>query len=94
MKKIFSIFVCAVFLLTNFLCIAFATEKPIIYSTVETANAGESLRLPILIDNNIGIMGFKLNFSYDSSILTPVSVEYGDTIDYGLQDRLYTLREV
>lgn len=33
-------------------------------------------------------MGFKLSFDYDSDLLTPVSVGYGDIISGGLQDNI------
>ncbi len=88
MKKIISIILCGVFLLCNFVCVAWAVDSATVYSTATTAKAGEALRVPVCISNNNGLMGFRLNFSYDSSVLTPVSVEYGETVDSGLQDNI------
>ncbi len=35
---------------------------------------GDTVQIPVSITNNHGIMGYKLRFSYDSSLLEPVSV--------------------
>lgn len=88
MKKTISIILCGVLLLCNFVCIASAINSATVYSTVNIAKAGEVLKLPVCISNNSGVMGFRLNFSYDSSVLTPISVEYGEIVDYGLQDNI------
>lgn len=88
MKKIVSIILCGVLLLCSLSCIASAASSATVYSTATTAKAGKGLKVPVCISNNSGLLGFRLNFSYDSSVLTPVSVEYGNTVDYGLQDNI------
>lgn len=68
--------------------IAYAGEKPTIFADNIAANAGETVSIPIQIKNNTGLAGFSLEFSYNSSLLTPLSVTTGDIIQSGLDDNL------
>ena len=53
-----------------------------------TAEPGTTVYVPVSIDNNPGIMGYKLTVKYNPDHLTPKSVEYADTISSGLQDNI------
>lgn len=80
---IFSIFCCFIF------PVSAANETGAnVYSLEQYVGAGETLKVPVYISNNSGFLGFKLNFEYDSSILTPINVEYGEAISYGIEDNI------
>lgn len=66
----------------------FAATQPTVYADSINANAGQMVRIPILISNNSGLAGAKLQFSYDETKLTPISVESGDVFSSGLQDNI------
>lgn len=59
-----------------------------VYSENQSGYSDEPIKIPVYISGTCGILGFKINFSYDSSVITPSSVEYGDVVDYGLQDNI------
>lgn len=48
--------------------------------------AGGTVRIPVYIKYNNGIMGFGLTVEYDDSILTPISVSRGEILTDGLMD--------
>jgi hypothetical protein len=92
MKKytsFFLMFVFALSLMTFTQSPTYANTNTTIYSDYsETVSAGENLKLPVCINNNTGLMGLRLNIGYDSDVLTPASVEYGDVFNSGLQDNI------
>ncbi|MCM1115441.1 MAG: cohesin domain-containing protein [Clostridium sp.] len=59
-----------------------------VYSDFSDATAGSTIRVPVSIKNNTGILGWKLTFDYDKDVLTPISVDYGDVISGGIQDNI------
>mgnify|MGYP002510615359 CR=1 FL=1 len=59
-----------------------------VYSDVSSATAGSTIRVPVSIKNNTGILGWKLTFDYDTDVLTPISVDYGEVISGGIQDNI------
>lgn len=59
-----------------------------VYSESISATAGQTVKVPVMIKDNAGIMGWKLTFDYDTDVLTPISVEYGEVISGGLQDNI------
>ena len=59
-----------------------------VYSEEISATAGQTVKVPVMIRDNAGIMGWKLTFDYDTDVLTPLSVEYGEVISGGLQDNI------
>ncbi len=63
-------------------------ETTTVYSDSISAVAGSEISVPVRIKNNSGAMGFALEFEYDSTVLTPVSVEKGSLITSGLDDNL------
>lgn len=64
-------------------------EKSIkVYSENNIATLGETVKIPIYISNNTGLIGFKITLDYDYKILTPISVFAGDIISSGLQDNI------
>ena len=52
---------------------------------IGSANPGQTITIPVKINNNPGIMGFSVSVKYDKTALTPVSVSSG-TILNGLFD--------
>lgn len=69
---------------------ALAQVNPTVFSEIDMdkVNAGETIRVPVSIKNNTGILGWKLTFDYDADVLTPISVDYGDIISGGIQDNI------
>ncbi len=65
-----------------------AQDVGTVYADNISTNAGESVRIPVLIKNNAGLAGAKLLFTYDADVLTPISVDAGDVFDSGLQDNI------
>ena len=63
-------------------------ETTTVYSDSISAVAGSEISVPVRIKNNSGVMGFALEFEYDSTVLTPVSVEKGSLITSGLDDNI------
>lgn len=59
-----------------------------VYSDISSAKAGSTIRVPVSIKNNTGILGWELKFDYDVDVLTPISVDYGDVISGGIQDNI------
>lgn len=59
-----------------------------VYSDIKSATAGATIRVPVSIKNNTGILGWKLTFDYDTDVLTPISVDYGEVISGGIQDNI------
>lgn len=66
-----------------------ADEGRTIYSNNLTdVKVGDTLHIPIYLKNNDGILGFKLNFSYDENVFEAVSVDNGAVFSGGLQDNI------
>ncbi|MBQ9531415.1 MAG: leucine-rich repeat protein [Eubacterium sp.] len=63
-------------------------ETTTVYSDSISVVAGSEISVPVRIKNNSGAMGFALEFEYDATVLTPVSVEKGNLITSGLDDNL------
>ncbi|MGN0005158.1 MAG: cohesin domain-containing protein, partial [Candidatus Gastranaerophilaceae bacterium] len=92
-KKIISLLLCAIIIISSILSfnyISFAAGNPTVYSNSSNTEiyAGETVRIPISIRDNSGLMGWKLTFNYDKDVLTPTSVDYGDVISGGIQDNI------
>lgn len=88
MKKIISIILCLVLVAVSMsIAVSAASAVNVVLGTT-TATAGETVKVPVRLLNNSGVMGFKLIFKYDSKVLTPTSVEYGAAMSYGLQDNI------
>ena len=91
MKKVFSVLL-SLLILCSVLTEAMpatADDTTRIYSGfTESANAGQSVKIPVCISGNTGLMGFRLDFDFDDDTVTPVSVEYGDVITSGIQDNI------
>ena len=53
--------------------------------TVESAEAlaGDTIYVPVSISDNTGIAGFDFKLNYDSTYLTPISIESGDVLASG-----------
>ena len=55
-----------------------------VYSETVAATAGSEVLCSIRIRDNPGLMGFKLTFTYDESVLSPISVRKGEVIQSGM----------
>lgn len=64
---------------------ASATEGiPVLYAEPVAATPGAEIAVPIYVENNNGIMGFKVNVRYDSSVLQNPSITRGDLTSAGM----------
>lgn len=96
MKKVLSVLLSVCLMLgavsaadfSVFSALAADENSPTVYSDDIVTEAGKTARIPIKIENNTGIMGWKLTFTYDPKVLTPLSVETGDVISSGIQDNI------
>ena len=59
-----------------------------VYSQNMSADAGEIVKVPVYIGGNSGLLGLKLTFDYDPAVLSPINVEYGPAMSYGIQDNI------
>lgn len=82
-----SIVLSAIMIVTSVLTV-FAVSNPTIYADEISVESGSTTRIPIKISNNNGLAGVKLQFDYDATMLTPISVEAGDVFTSGLQDNI------
>ena len=74
MKKIISLILVAMLLLSTFQVSIFASTNPTISCSNVTANAGDTVSVDVNLTNNPGIVSMTLNVEFDSSALTLVSV--------------------
>ena len=65
---------------------AYVNEPARIYSDNLEVNAGETVDVPVYIENNPGISGFTIYMTYDDSVFTPVCVNDNDLSGYGMLD--------
>lgn len=83
-RNIYILFiVCCLLFLWMFSAVAAETR---VYVEAVSAAAGSEVLCPVRIQGNPGLMGFKLTFTYDSAVLTPVSVQKGEVTQSGLLD--------
>ncbi len=61
-----------------------------IYAKTITAKAGDTIEIPIKIENNGGFMGFSVSVSYDDKIFTPTAVSKGEMLSGLFNDNLTT----
>lgn len=57
-----------------------------VYSNQIKASPGDTVKIPVMISNSTGLMGFSIILTYDKDAFTPVSVEKGGLIGSGLFD--------
>ena len=86
-KKIVSVFLAVCLVLSSVLSCGITASADTAYNiysdpTVD-AIAGETVSVPVYISDNEGLMGYDLNFTYDDSVLTPVSVTQGSILSDG-----------
>ena len=55
---------------------------------IATANYGDVITVPVFISNNKGIMGYSLNFEYNSTQLQPVEVTRGSGFSGSFNDSI------
>lgn len=88
MKRFTSILLCIVLMFASMSIVANAAGTVNVVLGTTDATAGETVRVPVRLENNSGVLGFKLIFKYDSKVLTPISVDCGEVISQGLQDNI------
>ena len=62
----------------------YADEIASIKSEEVSANAGETIALPVVIKSNPGIMGFRITVNYSSSVFTDPKAEVGSLLRTGM----------
>lgn len=90
MKRFISIILTFTMLFGLAFAVKAATKDNRIYSEPITAEKNSTVEIPVKIENNTGIMGFSIDVSYDSSVLTPVSVEGSEILIGMLNDSIET----
>lgn len=90
MKRFISIILTFTMLFGLAFAVKAATKDNRIYSEPITAEKNSTVEIPVKIENNTGIMGFSIDVSYDSSVLTPVSVEGSEILTGMLNDSIET----
>lgn len=63
-----------------------AADLPQVYADEITAEAGETVTVPIKILNNTGLVGFCLIMEYDQDVFTPIAVNSGELTQAGILD--------
>lgn len=64
--------------------VAFAANTAEVFADNVTAEKGKAVLIPVKIKNNPGIMGFKINVTYDKSVLSSPTVTGGSVTKDGL----------
>ena len=82
MKKTLTVFV-ALALLIACIPVASATDTPTISAGTASALAGETVQIPVCIENNPGIMSCFVSVSYDRNLLTLTAADYADLFTGG-----------
>ena len=67
-------------------CVAKANDEAIVYGDDAEINVGEEATIPVKIDNNNGIMGFKITLEYDPDIIEVINVVSGSLTSSGIFD--------
>ncbi len=73
--KVFAFCLCFCLALLPFSVHAETMQTATLYAEDCSVNSGEIISVPVVLSNNTGLMGFGFEITYDSSCLTPVSVE-------------------
>lgn len=84
--RIICLLACLAMLIAGIPAVAFASSNNRIYANEVMTKAGDTIEIPICISGNSGFMGISVVFSYDSSLMTPISVNKGNLITSGLFD--------
>lgn len=90
MKKNIAILLSAMILL-SVACNAFASNTVNrVYADAVTVESGESITIPVKIENNNGFMGFAVIVTYDESAFTPVSASKSSMLSGLFNDSIET----
>lgn len=90
MKKT-AAFILSALIILSVVCSAFASNSPNrIYADTVTVENGETVTIPVKIENNNGFMGFAVYITYDKNVFTPVSVTKGSIISGLFNDSIAT----
>ncbi len=85
-KQIISLALSMILILSLLFClpIGASAANNNVYSDTIACDKGDEIEIPVMINNNTGIMGFKIILTYDSNSLTPISVSKGEAIKNGM----------
>ena len=85
MKKTLSIILALLIaIISTIPCYAQSENQFNIYAEPINCSKNETIIIPVIIENNNGMMGFKIIFDYDETSLCPLSVQRGEAIQNGL----------
>lgn len=90
MKKLVPIVLTIFLLLSVMISAEAAAVKNRVYSDKVYTEKGATVDIPVKIENNTGIMGFAVDVSYDSDVLTPVSIAKSDNLSGSMNDSIET----
>ena len=85
-RSVLCLLICLLLLLAGIPAIALAVSSNRVYANEISAKPGDTIEIPVYISGNTGFMGISLIFSYDSEIMTPISVSKGSLVTSGLFD--------
>ena len=86
MVKVIGMALCIVMLAGIIPVTTLAVQSNTISAETVSANPGDTIKIPIKISENTGLMGFSINFSFDASALEIVDVEKSDVLSAGMFD--------
>lgn len=89
MKKVIALFLSGI-IAVSFVLTVFASMPNRVYAESVTAEAGDTVTIPVMIENNEGFMGFAVFVTYDKSVFKPVSVTKGSMISGLFNDSIST----
>ncbi|MBR5619255.1 MAG: InlB B-repeat-containing protein [Clostridia bacterium] len=94
-KRLFSILLmCAVMLSTCGIGMAYASDETIVVGADPvTVRAGEHFEVPIQMSGGQGLMGFSVSFTYDESVMKPISVSPANGIGGGWENSIDTAKD-
>lgn len=79
MKKLLAFLLCAVVLCTTTVCASGGTR---VFAPAVEAQPGQKVEIPIRIEGNVGIMGFRITVQYPESLTSP-EVARGEVLSTG-----------
>ncbi len=90
MKKTTAILL-SVLIIVLVICNAFASNVANrIYADTATVESGETLTIPVKIENNEGFMGFAVVVTYDADVFAPISVSKNSMLSGMFNDSIAT----
>lgn len=88
MKRFISVILAFVMFFTVTTNVSAVSDR--VHSESVVCEKGDRITVPVKIENNNGFMGFAVIVSYDSSVMTPVSVSAGEMLKGVFNDSIST----